>query len=298
LYVTDKDSMSINICKDAVLSNSSNKQNASSFLSSLFIGGTAGAVSRTLTAPLELYKLQRQNPYIKHTTLREVVKLEGIPGLWKGNLVNIYRIFPQMSISYCIYHNVKTTKYIKSIYHYNPDLGHLVSGTLGGLVATTCVYPLETIRSRLSLQTNNEHYAGIYDTFRKMSYRDLYRGLSVGLMGFVPFNALNFMFYHRTKSDLQGILQPGVVTHMICGGLAGVLSVSITYPTDVVRRRLHLQGFDNVVPYFSSIPECIAYIYKTEGVRGFYRGLFACYLKLFPAVGIQFTTVEYLRGLL
>lgn len=262
----------------------------------IILGGIAGSVSRTATAPLELYKMQRQNPYIKHTTLREVIQYEGVCGLWKGNLVNIYRVFPQMSINYYIYNYVKTTNSMQIYSREHPSKAHLLSGTIGGIVSTICVYPLDTVRSRLSLQTNNQYYNGIFDTLRKMTTRELYSGLPVGLIGFVPFNALNFVFYHLVKNNLtHSGCSDKVWTHLLSGGLAGVLSVTITYPTDVIRRRLHLQGFDNAVPVFKNTRECIKHIFFTEGVSGFYRGLFACYLKLFPAVGIQFSTMEYLK---
>ena len=72
-------------------------------MESLLIGGIAGIVSRTLTAPVELLKMQQQNRFIPNTTLREVVRIEGITGLWKGNFTNCVRIFPQMSINYGLY---------------------------------------------------------------------------------------------------------------------------------------------------------------------------------------------------
>lgn len=276
------------------------KKESSTHPINIILGGIAGSVSRTATAPLELYKMQRQNPYIKHTTLREVIQYEGICGLWKGNLVNVYRIFPQMSINYYIYNYVKSTKSLQTYSKESPSKAHLFSGTIGGIISTICVYPLDTVRSRLSLQTNKQYYNGIFDTFRKMTIRELYSGLPVGLMGFVPFNALNFVFYNLIKNELihsEGsvVLSDKVWTHLLSGGLAGVLSVTITYPTDVIRRRLHLQGFDNAVPIFKSTRECVGHIFLTEGFTGFYRGLFACYLKLFPAVGIQFSTMEYLK---
>jgi len=36
----------------------------------LVIGGLSGVISRTLTAPLELYKIQRQNAFIPNSTTK------------------------------------------------------------------------------------------------------------------------------------------------------------------------------------------------------------------------------------
>ena len=43
----------------------------------LLIGGFSGAISRTITAPLELSKIQKQNKFMRNTTLISVIKKEG-----------------------------------------------------------------------------------------------------------------------------------------------------------------------------------------------------------------------------
>ena len=60
----------------------------------MIIGGISGALSRTLTAPLELNKIQKQNSFMKNNNLSYVIKNEGITKLWKGNMANVIRIFP------------------------------------------------------------------------------------------------------------------------------------------------------------------------------------------------------------
>ena len=77
--------------------------------------------------------------------------------------------------------------------------------------------------------------------------------------------------------------------------MAGLFSVTITYPTDLVRRRLQLQGFDSTVPKYNGICDSIRKIFKYEGFFGFYRGLSMTYCKTGPAVAIQFWTIEKLN---
>ena len=67
------------------------------------IGGLAGIVSRTLTAPVELYRIQQQNYFMPNSTIRDVIKKEGIRYLWKGNGVNCVRVFPQYAINWGIF---------------------------------------------------------------------------------------------------------------------------------------------------------------------------------------------------
>ena len=76
-------------------------------ITDLFIGGIAGIISRTSTAPLELLKIQRQNNYIPHSTLKDVIKIEGLRHLWKGNAINCVRIFPQYAINFAVFEKAK-----------------------------------------------------------------------------------------------------------------------------------------------------------------------------------------------
>ena len=71
----------------------------------LLIGGCSSIVSRTSTSPLEIYRLQKQNKFIPGSSLKHILKNEGILGFWKGNGVNCIRVFPQYAINYTIYRN-------------------------------------------------------------------------------------------------------------------------------------------------------------------------------------------------
>lgn len=269
----------------------------------MIIGGLSGAISRTLTAPLELRKIQEQNRFIPDTTFRDVMRKEGIQGLWKGNWTNCIRIAPQMAVNFSVFNIAKNRLFIP-LFDVNStnkgaskDIINFCSGALAGMVAMSSIYPLENIRSRLSLQTNKAEYKNIVDVFKKTPIRHLYYGLNMSLIGFVPYNALNFMFYNKYKSLGQFSSIDKQYVNLICGGLSGLSAVTITYPTDLIRRRLQIQGFSEHVPKYNGIIDCITKIYRTEGISGLYRGLIPCYIKIFPTVAIQFYIIEYLSGL-
>ena len=136
---------------------------------------------------------------------------------------------------------------------------------------------------------------GIIDTFRKTKIKNLYGGLKMSLMGFSPYNAFNFMFYHKFKQKLYEFNINNHLAHLLAGGLSGSAAVTITYPTDLMRRRLQIQGMDSKIPKYNGILDVIKKIYSKEGFIGFYRGLFLCYLKIFPSIAIQFYTIELLK---
>jgi hypothetical protein len=261
----------------------------------LLIGGFSGIISRTITAPLELWKLQKQNFFIPNSTFKDVLQKEGFRYLWKGNFTNCMRIFPQYSINFAVFQ--KSQQNLKP-HIQNEHAQNVISGSIAGLTAMSIIYPLETIRSRLALQTNKSHYSGIIDALFKTSIRDKYRGLGMSLLGFAPYNGFNFAFFYYYKNLLNQYSDRNDAINLVSGGLSGMTAVSITYPSDLIRRRLQLQGFDKTVPRYNGIIDCISVIMRREGLKGLYRGLFACYIKIFPTAGLQFWCIEKGKGLL
>ena len=79
------------------------------FIKNFIYGGIAGMISRTITSPFERLKILRQNfpnQYSKHniySSFRQMYLREGPKSLFKGNLVNCVRIFPQTAVQYSVF---------------------------------------------------------------------------------------------------------------------------------------------------------------------------------------------------
>lgn len=285
-------------------------------LKNISIGGLAGIISRTATAPIELYKIQRQNYFMPHASIKDVIKMEGIRGLWKGNLINCLRIFPHMGLNYGTIQTCKT--YLQKYTQTTNTQQMIISSTAGGMIATIATNPLEMIKTRLCMQMNKNTYYGICHAFKTTPLRELYYGLGISLVGFIPFNVISFTVYHQLKYKIQkySILNPflnsnsnsnsnsafnniwRISSSLLCGGLSGIIAITFTYPTDLLRRRLHIQGFDSSAQQYHSTIHCIRDIYQKEKIFGFYRGLTTTYIKLFSTMAIQFLAIDELRNLI
>ena len=256
------------------------------------IGGIGGIVSRSAVAPIELNRIQRQNYFIPNATLRDVYKKEGFRFFWKGNGTNCIRVFPQLAINYSIFRQMKPI-YKKEIE--NENIVNFISGCTAGCISILATYPLETTRTYLSLQTNKNKFNGIKDALRKIPIRQLYQGSQMSLLGFGGFSGIQYTSFYYINSIVKDTYFD---SRLVGGAFAGLFSVSITYPTDLIRRRLQLQGFDKSVPQYTGILDACRKIFQTEGIQGFYRGLTATWLKTGPAVAIQFWTIGKLNKLL
>jgi solute carrier family 25 (adenine nucleotide translocator) protein 4/5/6/31/solute carrier family 25 phosphate transporter 23/24/25/41 len=64
---------------------------------------------------------------------------------------------------------------------------------------------------------------------------------------------------------------------------------------DTVRRRMQLNGALGAVTRYSSVTDCVARIFATEGVGAFYRGLLANAVKATPGAAIQFVAYDSIK---
>lgn len=69
--------------------------------------------------------------------------------------------------------------------------------------------------------------------------------------------------------------------------------MTFTYPIDLTRRLLQLNGQPG--HSYSGIVDCFQQLYAKEGFGGFWKGLWATYLKVAPMTAILFLTNEQLK---
>ena len=84
---------------------------------------------------------------------------------------------------------------------------------------------------------------------------------------------INFAAYEA----LRGIITPpgksSVARKLTCGALAGSISQTLTYPFDVLRRKMQVTGMNALGVKYNGALDALFSIARTEGVKGLYRGL-------------------------
>ncbi|KAL3536446.1 hypothetical protein ACH5RR_004907 [Cinchona calisaya] len=288
----------------------------------LLAGGIAGAFSKTCTAPLArltiLFQVQGMHsdvavlskPCIWREGLR-IVNEEGFRAFWKGNLVTIAHRLPYSSVNFYAYEHYKSL--LKSILALNNHGGnastdafvHFIGGGLAGITAASATYPLDLVRTRLAAQRNAIYYRGIWHALsticRDEGFFGLYKGLGATLLGVGPSIAISFSVYETLRSYWHSERPDDstVVVSLACGSLSGIASSTATFPLDLVRRRMQLEGVGGRARvYNTGLFGTIGHIVRTEGLHGLYRGIMPEYYKVVPSVGIVFMTYETLKKLL
>jgi len=286
--------------------------------SDLVIGGSIGAVAKTVMAPVERVKLllqtQDSNPLVlsgkvaRYTSIgdcaRRVYTEQGLSAFWRGNLVNCLRYAPQQGSALAFndllndlfpQYNSKTD-FVKS------TAVKLLSGGLAGAVANTICYPFDYARTRLAsdLGKGQGQFKGITDcivsTVKKQGITGLYTGWSVTVAGAFVYRAGQLGLF-KTIQDLN----PYQNDKGVIGGVASFVAVTtartaimpFNYPFDTVRRRMMLESEKPVADrvYKGSI-DCFKQVAKKEGLAGMYKGMIP---ELFRGVGGSLVIVAYDR---
>jgi len=143
---------------------------------------------------------------------------------------------------------------------------------------------------------------------------NFFRGFTPTLLGMIPYAGASFLA-HDTMSDVMRIplLAPYTTlpntsreesrtsshkpaqlrywAELFTGGIAGFVSQTVSYPLEVIRRRMQVGGVVGDGRRLS-IPEVASRIYMERGYKGFFVGLTIGYVKVVPMAAVSFYAYE------
>ncbi|MCO5573021.1 hypothetical protein L7F22_026785 [Adiantum nelumboides] len=171
-----------------------------------------------------------------------------------------------------------------------------IAGATAGVCSTLCMYPLELLKTRLTIQRGV--YKNLQDAFVKIVQeegpRELYRGLMPSLIGVVPYAATNYFAYdflRRLYKKVSKQEQVGNLATLLIGSAAGALASASTFPLEVARKQMQVGALTGRVAY-DNLFHALSSVLEQQGPTGLYRGLGASCIKLIPAAGISFMCYE------
>ncbi|XP_062037263.1 mitochondrial basic amino acids transporter isoform X1 [Lepus europaeus] len=151
------------------------------------------------------------------------------------------------------------------------------------------------LQVRLQVQsTEKPRYRGTLHCFQTIvkqeSVLGLYKGLGSPLMGLTFINALVFGVQGNT---LRALGQDTPLNQFLAGAAAGAIQCVICCPMELAKTRLQLQGAGPARTYKGSL-DCLAQIYRREGLRGVNRGMASTLLRETPSFGVYFLAYDVL----
>ncbi|KAF1780455.1 Mitochondrial carrier domain [Phytophthora cactorum] len=160
----------------------------------------------------------------------------------------------------------------------------------------TLFRPFFLVKARIQAASSagkiNAQYAynGMMDGFRQIVKADgllgLYRGAtaSIPVLQYVNEFLVGLATYTQAKTlVLAAGFEDGVQVHLGSSILTGLVVTTAMNPMDVVSTRIYSQKVVNGKgKLYSGVMDCIMKTMKSEGIRGFYKGWTAHYMRLGP----------------
>lgn len=284
-------------------------------------GGVAGAVSRTVVSPLERLKILFQIQSAGRDAyklsvgkgLAKMWKEEGWRGFMRGNGTNCIRIVPYSAVQFGSYNFYKRQFFERHPGDSLTPVARLFCGGIAGITSVTFTYPLDIVRTRLSIQSASfaelgakpTKLPGMWQTMGAMyrtegGIKALYRGIIPTVTGVAPYVGLNFMTYEfvRQYLTLEGDQNPSAVRKLAAGAISGAVAQTCTYPFDVLRRRFQINTMSGMGYQYKSLTDAVRVIVTQEGIKGLYKGIIPNLLKVAPSMASSWLSFELCRDFL
>lgn len=143
------------------------------------------------------------------------------------------------------------------------------------------------------------------DLFHAFPLLKFYRGFSVSLVGIVPYAGTAFLTWEYLRAATRPVsVSPDgrrpratPLADMGIGALAGAVAQTVSYPFEVVRRRMQIGGLTQPGRWLRW-GETVRAIWARGGPQGFFVGLSIGYLKIVPMNAVSFAVWQGMKRLL
>ena len=242
--------------------------------------------------------------------LGRIARTEGLSGLYAGLGPTLVMAVPNTALYFTAYDELRKSQFFPEV------IAPAASGASARVVAATCVAPFELARTQLQA-LNPQRRQNYFTELRKVVkeeglFRSLFRGLAPTLWRDVPFSAVYWAAYEKTKRLIvEKRRRTSNHRHLSIaaafgGGLTGgAIAAMVTTPFDVVKTRrmveLHtgqpaFAAHNNTKPSLGTFGLLWA-IARTEGIAALFTGAVPRLLKVAPACAIMIGTYEYSKAL-
>lgn len=271
----------------------------------LCAGAAAGMMEHCAMYPVDCVKTRMMalnpDPQARYRSLTQafyrIVTQENPRALFRGMGAVASGAGPAHAIYFACY---EFSKKFLSNGNRSTVLSQGAAGAISSLLHDAFMNPIDVMKQRL--QMYNSPYRGAIHCARTVyqseGLRAFYRSYTTQVSMNVPFQVTHFVGYEFLQDRLNYERKYDPLSHMLSGAGAGAFASIITNPLDVAKTllntRLQHKQLANEQRIVGMVNAMIT-IYKTTGIRGYYRGVTARVLYQMPSTAICWSVYEFFK---
>uniref|UniRef100_A0A0N5BL51 Mitochondrial folate transporter/carrier n=1 Tax=Strongyloides papillosus TaxID=174720 RepID=A0A0N5BL51_STREA len=276
----------------------------------LIAGFSGGMASTLICHPLDLLKIRfaandcrgsRPQYGSYYNAVKRIYRSGGMRMFYQGLTPSIVGASSAWGLYFHFCH--KITKEFENL-EVNREVKNFLIAGVSGVTVQCFTNGIWVAKTRLCLQyeTEKRQYKGLLDCLYKIvkyeGIRGLYSGFVPGMFGTLH-GSIQWMVYNFLKTkrchylEIDTNSQLGNFDYLLILTLSKIAATTPMFPYQVLKTRLQDQHNTE-----KSLLKLIKNIYEREGLRGFYKGLFAGNVKQLPTAIVTFLTYENVKHIL
>ncbi|KAI9318173.1 mitochondrial carrier domain-containing protein [Dichotomocladium elegans] len=269
-----------------------------------YFGGMSSCIAAMAVHPLDLTKVRLQNTKGNSNmgmlrTMATIARIEGPWRLYAGLSASLLRQATYSTVRFGVYEHLKQNSSSKTATVWQLFLYSSVAGALGG----ACGNPGDVINVRMQNDGQlpphqRRNYTSAVDGLARMAREEgikaLFRGVGPNVNRAILMTSSQCVSYDIFKDALlrRSILNDGLSLHFTASVLAGLVATTACSPVDVVKTRIMAA---NSIEHKLTSVTIMSQMYKTEGLRSFFKGWTPAFVRLGPQTIITFVVLEQLK---
>jgi len=248
----------------------------------------------------------RQSSYTV-ATIQDIIKTEGIRGLYKGLPPALLRQFLKAGLQMSLF---KEFKQLICTDTSRPTMTEqFASSVSAAVVGQFIANPADVLKVRLMadgrriLRGEQPRYKGIVNAAFRITKEEGWKGFYKGAVPAMQRSALSsgggLAIYAHLKTvltDPQGYfrMEQGPTTYLLTSSLSSLLSTFMAAPADTVKTRMMNQAQDDVV--YKGFWDCLKQTVRREGFASLFKGMGPNFIRVVPWQMIFYFTYENLTS--
>lgn len=217
-----------------------------------------------------------------HVSARHVFVQEGaLRALYRGLTPNVVGNSASWALYFLWYDMAKNGLHFLK----GPDAAlnsydYMIASATSSLATSSLTNPIWVVKTRMltSSSSSPSHPGTVAQHIRQIytseGPKGFYRGLAPSLFGTLTFS-IQFTIYEKLKAwrGAKSSRDLGSWDYVSFSAASKLVAGGLTYPYQVLRTQMQMCGARQES---RSVRSLVAYIWRTHGVRGFYRGYVVC----------------------